>query len=94
MSYKGCEIVLQEKFPGGEGFRPCVQQALLRMKKPSKPYGAKHYFIREGAATVDADTGKVTFLPLPPKAKRPATVTVCEWTWGPDPIVERTIAHP
>ncbi len=94
MSYKGCEIVLQEKFPGGDGFRPCVQQALLRMKKPSQPFGGKHYFIREGAATVDADTGKVTFLPLPPRAKRPATVTVCEWTWGPEPIIERTIRHP
>ena len=39
---------------------------------------------REGAATVDSDTGKVTFLPLPPKAKRPHRVTLVEWTWGGD----------
>jgi len=83
-SYKGFEIVLQETFPGGDGFRPCVQQALLRMKKPSQPFGAKHYYVREGAATVDSDTGKVTFLPLPPKAKRPHRVTFVEWTWGGD----------
>ena len=54
------------------------------MKKPSTPFGAKHYYVREGAATVDSDTGKVTFLPLPPKARRPHHVTIVEWTWGGD----------
>ena len=46
--------------------------------------GTKHYYVREGAATVDSDTGEVTFLPLPPKARRPHRVTIVEWTWGGD----------
>jgi hypothetical protein len=39
-----------------------------------------HFFVRGGPAEVDGDTLKL--LPIPPRAKYPAKVTVVAWQWG------------
>ncbi|MEO7933816.1 MAG: hypothetical protein ABIT76_11725 [Chthoniobacterales bacterium] len=39
-----------------------------------------YYFVREGPATIDGNTLKLTA--LPPRAKFPVTITVIAWQWG------------
>lgn len=77
-----CDVCFQAIFPGGDGYRRAVQQAMMRIHAPGAPTGAGGWYVREGAATVDPHTGAVKMLPLPPRAKKPHTVTVVEWTFG------------
>ena len=88
------EICFQAVFPGDDTYRRAVQQSRLRFSQPRKPSGIRRYYVREGAATVDAVTGDVTYLALPPRAKRPHVVTVVEWEWGADKPVVHEHAHP
>ena len=88
------EICFQAVFPGDGTYRRAVQQSRLRFSQPRKPSGIRRYYVREGAATVDAVTGDVTYLALPPRAKRPHVVTVVEWEWGADKPVVHEHAHP
>ena len=88
------EICFQAVFPGDGTYRRAVQQSRLRFSQPRKPSGIRRYYVREGAATVDAVTGGVTYLALPPRAKRPHVVTVVEWEWGADKPVVHEHAHP
>ena len=88
------EICFQAVFPGDGTYRRAVQQSRLRFSQPRKSSGIHRYYVREGAATVDAVTGDVTYLALPPRAKRPHVVTVVEWEWGADKPVVHEHAHP
>ena len=76
------DICFQAVFPGDGEYQRAVQQSRMRVRAPKKPTDVKGYYIREGSAIVDAKTGKVTPIPLPPRAKKPHRVTVVEWTWG------------
>ena len=54
------------------------------------------FYIREGEARVN-ERGEITFTPLPPRAKRPAFVTLCAYERNSDgeTIYEfRRMAHP
>lgn len=81
IGYRAREIVLAAVYPGDAAFKRSVQQAIVRFPHHAKegpvpaPTG---WFVREGAARVD-EKGDVTFLPLPPRAKRPAAVTLCRY---------------
>ena len=64
-----------------------------REGKVENPNG---FYVREGAALVD-ERGEITFLPLPPRAKRPAFVTLCAYdrkASGETTYEFRRIAHP
>ena len=93
MKLRENEICFQSVFPGDGTYRRAVQQACLRFVQPRKPSGIRRYYVREGAATVDAVTGDVTYLALPPRAKSPHVVTVVEWEWGADTPVIHEHAH-
>ena len=97
--YRAREIVLAAVYPGDGAFRRSVQQAIVRFPlkaregKVERPNG---FYIREGAALVD-ERGEITFLPLPPRAKRPAFVTLCVYdrkASGETTYEFRRIAHP
>ena len=87
------EICFQAVFPGDDTYRRAVQQSRLRFSQPRKSSGIRRYYVREGAATVDAVTGDVMYLALPPRAKSPHVVTVVEWEWGAGKPVVHEHAH-
>ena len=97
--YRAREIVLAAVYPGDGEFRRSVQQAIVRFPlkaREGKVENPSGFYIREGAARVN-ERGEITFLPLPPRAKRPAFVTLCAYERKPggETIYEfRRIEHP
>ena len=82
IGYRAREIVLAAVYPGDGVFKRSVQQAIVRIPHHAKEGAVSNptgWFVREGAARVD-ENGKLAFLPLPPRAKRPAVVTVCKYS--------------
>ena len=79
--YRARELVIKAVSPAQDGFRRSVQQAILRFPLKARegsvdaPTG---WYVREGAATVDA-AGNVTWLPLPPRARRDHVATLCKY---------------
>ena len=84
--YRSRELVIKEVSPAQEGFKRSVQQAILRFPlkahegEVAEPTG---WYVREGAAEVD-DKGNITWLPLPPRAKKPHVATLCKYRREPD----------
>ena len=84
--YRARELVIKEVSPAQEGFKRSVQQAILRFPlkaregEVAEPTG---WYVREGAAEVDGN-GNVTWLPLPPRAKKPHVATLCKYRREPD----------
>ena len=84
--YRSRELVIKEVSPAQEGFKRSVQQAILRFPlkaregEVAEPTG---WYVREGAAEVDGN-GNVTWLPLPPRAKKPHVATLCKYRREPD----------
>lgn len=99
VGYRAREIVLAAVYPGDGEFRRSVQQAIVRFPlkaREGKVENPSGFYVREGAARVD-EKGNITFLPLPPRAKKPAFVTLCayERKISGETIYEfRRIAHP
>lgn len=97
--YRAREIVLAAVYPGDGEFRRSVQQAIVRFPLKAREGKVEHpngFYIREGAARVN-ERGEITFTPLPPRAKRPAFVTLCAYERNSDggTIYEfRRMAHP
>ena len=97
--YRAREIVLAAVYPGDGEFRRSVQQAIVRFPLKAREGNVENpngFYIREGAARVD-EKGNVQFLPLPPRAKRPAFVTLCAYERKSDgeTIYEfRRLEHP
>ena len=84
--YRSRELVIKEVSPAQEGFKRSVQQAILRFPlkaregEVAEPTG---WYVREGAAEVD-DKGNITWLPLPPRAKKPHVATLCKYRREPN----------
>ena len=97
--YRVREIVLAAVYPGNGEFRRSVQQAIVRFPLKAREGNVENpngFYIREGAARVN-ERGEITFTPLPPRAKRPAFVTLCAYERKPDgeTIYEfRRLEHP
>ena len=97
--YRAREIVLAAVYPGVGAFRRSVQQAIVRFPlkaREGKVENPNGFYVREGAARVN-ERGEITFLPLPPRAKRPAFVTLCAYdrkASGETTYEFRRIAHP
>lgn len=86
-------VTLQAIFPGDETYQRAVQQASMSVYKPKgKGNGKTYHFVREGAATID-DDGTITFLKLPPRAKRPHVITVCDYEWSDKAPVFREVPY-
>ncbi len=51
------------------------------------------FFVRAGPAVIQGD--QLIFTPIPPRSKRPLTVTVCAWQWGRaiEPAVQMATAE-
>ena len=84
--YRARELVIKEVSPAQGEFKRSVQQAILRFPlkaregEVAEPTG---WYVREGAAEVDGN-GNVTWLPLPPRAKKPHVATLCKYRREPD----------
>ncbi|MGN0855472.1 MAG: hypothetical protein ACI4R9_08135 [Kiritimatiellia bacterium] len=89
---KAWDVSFQAIWPGDNAFRRAVQQSRLRVYPPKEPTTIKRYFVREGAAVVDALTGEVKRLKLPPRARKDHVITVVEYTWG-GAAVEKTLRY-
>jgi hypothetical protein len=59
----------------GEGLKP------IQLAAKSSAGAQVYYYVREGPAEVD-DQGRLTFTPIPPRARFPIDVTVVAWQWG------------
>ena len=84
--YRAREIVLAAVYQGDGKFKRSTQQAMLRFPlkaregEVAEPNG---WFVREGSATVD-DAGSITWLPLPPRARKPHNATLCKYASSKD----------
>ena len=84
--YRARELVIKEVSPAQGEFKRSVQQAILRFPlkaregEVAEPTG---WYVREGAAEVD-DKGNITWLPLPPRAKKPHVATLCKYRREPN----------
>lgn len=76
-------IDFQMVFPGSSEYQRVVQQARMTIKQSSYDSGVCGYYVREGAAMIDPETGALTKLPLPPKADAANhKITYVKWNWG------------
>ena len=64
----------------------------VALKARSSAGAPVRFYVREGPAEVDGDVVKL--LPLPPRAKRPITVTIVAWQWGRDTEPKLKMAAP